>query len=69
MGRTKEIMNVLGHKVSPTEIEDVLSKHGHVELSVVAGIPMFGGDCPMAFVMTKNTTEVCLMAHKYSISL
>ncbi|MCC7462209.1 MAG: AMP-binding protein [Gammaproteobacteria bacterium] len=42
-GRKKFVIDVVGHKVSPIEIEDVLGSHAAVRGSVVIGIPAEDG--------------------------
>ena len=41
-GRMKHLIDVVGHKVSPIEIEDVLAAHPAVSAAVVLGIPGSG---------------------------
>jgi long-chain acyl-CoA synthetase len=43
-GRSKFVIDVVGHKVSPIEIEDVLARHPAVRESVVLGIPNADGN-------------------------
>jgi long-chain acyl-CoA synthetase len=42
-GRMKFVIDVVGHKVSPIEIEDVLASHPAVRDSVVVGVPAEDG--------------------------
>ena len=39
LGRRKFVIEVVGHKVDPVEVEDVLAEHPNVRESVVIGIP------------------------------
>jgi len=52
IGRTKEIINRGGSKVSPTELDDVLAGHPAVELAVAFGLPhsTLGEDVAVAVV-------------------
>jgi long-chain acyl-CoA synthetase len=42
-GRRKFVIDIVGHKVSPIEIEDVLAAHPAVRGSIVIGVPSSGG--------------------------
>ena len=44
LGRKKFVIDVVGHKVDPYEVEDALAEHEHVRDSVVIGVPNESGD-------------------------
>ncbi|EEC06032.1 acyl-CoA synthetase, putative [Ixodes scapularis] len=39
VGRIKEMINYMGYKVPPLEVESILNKHPHVEEAQVIGVP------------------------------
>ena len=55
VGRSKEMLKVGGHRVSPLEIERVLSRHEAVREVAVAGLPdPLRGEVPAAFVVPRD---------------
>lgn len=53
-GRSKEILKIGGHRVSPVEIEHVLAEHPDVAEAAVVGIPdALMGEVPAAFVVLR----------------
>ena len=57
--RMKEVMIYHNHRVSPTEIEEVLGAHPDVMEAVVVPIPHeIDGERPMAFVKKRPYTHV-----------
>jgi acyl-CoA synthetase (AMP-forming)/AMP-acid ligase II len=53
-GRSKEILKIGGHRVSPVEIEHVLAEHPDVGEAAVVGVPdALLGEVPAAFVVLK----------------
>ncbi len=55
VGRSKEMLKVGGHRVSPLEIERVLSRHAAVLEVAVAGLPdRLRGEVPAAFVVRRE---------------
>ncbi len=51
-GRSKEILKIGGHRVSPVEIENVLAEHPAVAAAAVVGVPdPLMGEVPAAFVV------------------
>jgi acyl-CoA synthetase (AMP-forming)/AMP-acid ligase II len=51
-GRSKEILKIGGHRVSPVEIEQVVARHpGVVEAAVVAEPDPLRGEVPVAYVV------------------
>ncbi|HEY6006223.1 MAG TPA: AMP-binding protein [Anaeromyxobacter sp.] len=51
-GRSKEILKIGGHRVSPVEIEHVVAEHPDVAEAAVVGIPdALMGEVPAAFVV------------------
>ncbi|MGB8931509.1 MAG: class I adenylate-forming enzyme family protein [Anaeromyxobacteraceae bacterium] len=56
-GRSKEIMKIGGHRVSPVEIEHVLARHPDVAEAAVIGAPHdLMGEVPVAFVVCRPGT-------------
>ena len=55
LGRKKFVIDVVGHKVDPFEVEDVLAEHELVQDSVVIGVPNEVGDGDMvkAYVLAR----------------
>lgn len=54
-GRSKEIMKIGGHRVSPVEIEHVLAQHPDVLEAAVVGLPHeLMGEVPAAFVVARS---------------
>jgi len=66
-GRSKEMLKLGGHRVSPMELEEVLGKHPDVVESAVVGVPdELGGEAAHAFVVRRpgaQTTEAELKRH------
>lgn len=66
-GRSKEMLKLGGHRVSPLEIEEVLGKHPDVVEAAVVGVPdELGGEAAHAFVVRRpgaQTTEAELKRH------
>jgi long-chain acyl-CoA synthetase len=57
-GRSKEILKIGGHRVSPVEIEHVVAEHPEVAEAAVIGAPHpLLGEVPMAFVVAKPGCE------------
>jgi long-chain acyl-CoA synthetase len=56
LGRKKFVIDVVGHKVSPIEVEDVLAEHPQVRDSVVLGVPnpQGSGQAVAAYVVLEN---------------
>ena len=53
-GRSKEILKIGGHRVSPVEIEHVVARHPDVAEAAVIGIPdALMGEVPAAFVVLR----------------
>ncbi|MBI5070604.1 MAG: acyl--CoA ligase [Deltaproteobacteria bacterium] len=53
-GRSKEILKVGGHRVSPVEIEHVVAEHPEVAEAAVIGAPdQLMGELPVAFVVPR----------------
>jgi long-chain acyl-CoA synthetase len=53
-GRSKEILKIGGHRVSPIEIEHVVARHPDVAEAAVVGVPHeLMGEVPMAFVVAR----------------
>jgi len=56
-GRSKEILKVGGHRISPVEIEQVIATHPDIADAAVIGIPdPLLGEAPFAFVVTRDGT-------------
>lgn len=59
MGRTDDIINVAGHRLSTGEMEEVLGAHPAVAECAVIGIPdELKGELPLGLVVLKNDTHV-----------
>ena len=58
-GRSKEMLKIGGHRVSPVEIEQVVAEHPAVLEAAVVGVPddLFG-EVPAAFVVPRSGTTV-----------
>lgn len=57
--RIKDIFKVLGHQISPSEIEACLQKHpGVLEAAVIAVPHMIDDNHPMAFIIQKEQSQV-----------
>lgn len=53
-GRSKEILKIGGHRVSPTEIEHVLAAHPDVAEAAIVGAPdALKGEVPVAYVVAR----------------
>jgi acyl-CoA synthetase (AMP-forming)/AMP-acid ligase II len=58
-GRSKEILKIGGHRVSPVEIEQVVAQHPDVGEVAVVGVPdALLGEVPAAFVVLKPERSV-----------
>ncbi len=54
-GRSRELLKLGGHRVSPQEIEQVLARHPAVaEVAVVGAPDPIGGEAAVAFVVTRD---------------
>ena len=61
-GRSKEILKVGGHRVSLTEIEQVLTRHPDVDDAAAVGVPdALLGEVPAAFVVLASGAAVGAM--------
>lgn len=59
MGRTDDIINVAGHRLSTGEMEEVLGAHPAVAECAVIGIPdELKGELPLGLVVLKNDIEI-----------
>jgi acyl-CoA synthetase (AMP-forming)/AMP-acid ligase II len=53
-GRSKEILKIGGHRVSPVEIEHAVGRHPDVAEAAVIGVPdALKGELPAAFVVAR----------------
>jgi long-chain acyl-CoA synthetase len=56
-GRTKEILKIGGHRVSPMEIEEAVARHPDVEDVAVIGMKDdLMGEVPLAFIVARSGT-------------
>ncbi len=54
-GRTKEILKIGGHRISPIEIEQVVERHPDVDEAAVIGVPHdLLAEVPIAFVVIRS---------------
>lgn len=68
MGRTDDIINVAGHRLSTGEMEEVLGAHAAVAECAVIGIPdELKGELPLGLVVLKN--DATIEADKLSAEL
>lgn len=59
MARTDDVMNVAGHRLATSPIEEALAKHPSVAECCVVGVPdTLKGEVPVGFVVLKHTHEV-----------
>lgn len=59
MGRTDDIINVAGHRMSTGELEEVISNHVSIaECAVIGGHCPIKGQVPSALVIMKNNVEL-----------
>ncbi|MFO7705675.1 MAG: propionyl-CoA synthetase [Halopseudomonas sp.] len=59
MGRTDDIINVAGHRLSTGEMEEVLGAHPAVAECAVIGIPdELKGELPLGLVVLKNDVDI-----------
>jgi propionyl-CoA synthetase len=59
MGRTDDIINVAGHRLSTGEMEEVLGAHPAVAECAVIGIPdALKGELPLGLVVLKNGVQI-----------
>ncbi|EKE83900.1 propionyl-CoA synthetase [Idiomarina xiamenensis] len=59
MGRTDDVINVAGHRLSTGEMEEVIATHRAVaECAVVGSYDEIKGEVPVAFVIIKNQMGV-----------
>lgn len=60
MGRTDDIINVAGHRLSTGAMEEILASHQDVaECAVVAQPNELKGELPVGFVILKNSATIC----------
>ena len=60
MGRTDDVINVAGHRLSTGEMEEVLSAHPAVAACAVVGInDSLKGQVPLGLVVIKNGISTC----------
>ncbi len=58
-GRSKEILKIAGHRVSPAEIEHTLARHPDVaDVAVVGGAGEIQGEVAVAFVVRRQGCDV-----------
>jgi len=59
MGRTDDVINVAGHRLSTGEMEEIVSAHDDVAECAVIGIHCpIKGQAPLALVITKNGSSI-----------
>ncbi|HAS22224.1 MAG TPA: propionyl-CoA synthetase, partial [Idiomarina loihiensis] len=59
MGRTDDVINVAGHRLSTGEMEEILAAHKDVaECAVVAQPDELKGELPVGFVILKNSSTI-----------
>ncbi|RUO67229.1 acetate--CoA ligase [Idiomarina ramblicola] len=59
MGRTDDVINVAGHRLSTGEMEEILANHKDVaECAVVAQPDELKGELPVGFVILKNASTI-----------
>jgi len=59
MGRTDDVINVAGHRLSTGEMEEILASHKDVaECAVVAQPDELKGELPVGFVILKNSSTI-----------
>ncbi len=59
LGRTDDVINVAGHRLGTREIEESISSHANVaEVAVVGVADQLKGQVAMAFVVTKDASQV-----------
>ncbi|MCA1768113.1 MAG: AMP-binding protein, partial [Idiomarina sp.] len=59
MGRTDDVINVAGHRLSTGEMEEILASHKDVaECAVVAQPDDLKGELPVGFVILKNSSTI-----------
>ncbi|MEW6984131.1 propionyl-CoA synthetase [Colwelliaceae bacterium 6471] len=59
MGRTDDVINVAGHRLSTGEMEEVISNHDAVAECAVIGVHcQLKGQVPLALVIVKNDTAI-----------
>lgn len=59
MGRTDDVINVAGHRLSTGEMEEVVASHPDVaECCVVGAQDQLKGQLPIAFVIIKNGSDI-----------
>lgn len=59
-GRVDDVINVAGHRLSTTEMEEIVSAHPEVAECAVVGIDDdLRGQVPFATVVLKNGSEIC----------
>ena len=59
MGRTDDIINVAGHRMSTGELEEVISNHEAIaECAVIGGVCELKGQIPIALVVMKNNVKL-----------
>lgn len=65
MGRTDDVINVAGHRLSTGEMEEVISNHKDVAECAVVGIKCkLKGQVPLALIVLKNGCEHTTEVHK-----
>jgi propionyl-CoA synthetase len=61
MTRVDDVINTCGHRLSTGRLEEVINEHSSVAESAVVGhVDAVRGECPIAFVILKGTSEVPL---------
>ena len=59
MGRTDDVINVAGHRLSTGEMEEILASHPAVAECAVVGQPDdLKGELPIGFVILKNAVDI-----------
>lgn len=65
MGRTDDVVNVAGHRLSTGEMEQSLANHNAVAECAVIGLPCpLKGQVPLAFVVCQNGVEISIDLEK-----
>lgn len=69
MGRTDDVINVAGHRLSTGEMEEILAAHKDVaECAVVAQPDELKGELPVGFVILKTLPLLATSSYNRNLS-
>ena len=69
-GREDDIINTSGYRVGPSEVEDCILSHPHVDMVAVIGVPdKVRGNIIKAFIIPRNKNDILIQNEDLKLSI